>query len=207
MFALRNIVVKFFLAVTLFSCSHTRISHYPRYLGLKYSETLLITELHDTKRDFQSLTFWAKERIQKEIPSIKVIPASEAYYKIKQYGVDLNSISEKDTLSFRLINEKTGINYLLSSKVLSRDDNNSDEFHNPQYEVKQAVLEFKLIDLKTGFPIWKCTTSTNISPLVRKSRDQRYYHNVMSSSAAVIKAYKKSVKRLLKSWGNYGDNI
>src|SRR5690606_15132636 len=135
-------------------------------------------------------------------PSINILPSSEVYYKMKQYGVDLNSISEKDTLLFQLIYEKTGISYLLTSRILSRNDNNFDELHNSQYNVKQAVMEFRLIDLKTGLSVWKCITVTNISPLIRQSGDQRYYHNVMSSSGAVVKAYKKSIKRLLKSWGN-----
>lgn len=196
-----------FLCVSLFSCSNTRINYYPKYLGLKYSETLLLSEIQDAGQNSQSLPLWAKEKIQKEIPSIKVVSSTEVFYKMKQYGVDLNSIADKDTLSFQLINEKTGINYLLSSRILSRNDNNFDELHNPQYGVKQAVLEFRLIDLKTGLAVWKCTTATNISPLIRPSGDQRHYHNIMSSSAAIAKAYRKSVRRLLKCWGNYGDNI
>ncbi len=196
-----------FLCVSLFSCSNTRINYYPKYLGLKYSETLLLSEIQDAEQNFQSLPLWAKEKIQKEIPSIKVVSSTEVFYEMKQHGVDLNSIADKDTLSFKLINEKTGISYLLTSKILSRNDNNFNEFSNPQYDVKQAVLEFQLMDLKTGLSIWKCTTATNISPLIRQSGDQRYYHNAMSSSGAITKAYKKSVKRLLKSWGNYGDKI
>lgn len=195
------------LCMSLFSCSNTRINYYPRYLGLKYSETLLLSEIQDAGQYFQSLPLWAKEKIQKEIPSIKVVPPNEVYYKMKQYGVDLNSIADNDTLSFQLINEKAAINYLLSSRIISRNDNNFNELHNPLYDVKQAVLEFRLIDLKSGLVVWKCTTATNISPLIRPSGDQRYYHNIMSSSAAVAKAYKRSVKRLLKCWGNYGDNI
>jgi hypothetical protein len=69
-----------FLCVSLFSCSNSRINYYPKYLGLNYSETLLISGIQDTRQDFQSLPLWAKEKIQKEIPSIKVVPSSEVFY-------------------------------------------------------------------------------------------------------------------------------
>jgi hypothetical protein len=147
---MRSFRVLALLTLILFSCDSTKVTHYPKYLGLRYSESLLITEIQYGNRDFQFLPFWAKEKIQKEIPSIQVTTTSEIDYKMRQYGVDLNLITDRDTLSFKQINEKAGISYLLISRILSRNDNNFGELHNPQYNVKQAVLEFKLIDLKSG---------------------------------------------------------
>jgi hypothetical protein len=64
----------------------------------------------------------------------------------------------------------------------------------------EAIVSFQLIDLKNKMIAWHCTTRVFANPFKAKGTSQEYAVNIHSGSFAVQKAYKKSVKRLAKSF-------
>lgn len=151
----------------------------------------------------QNLTQWANENIQKKIPSLSTINYWDAVFNLKQYGIQLPSFQSYDTTNLEIIYKSIGAKYILLGKIISTKENIYNELSNPNYQVREARLQFKLIDSVSKTVIWHCSSRVRVSPLIQSEDEQKYYYNVTSSSYAVNKAYRKSIKKLIKAFDYY----
>lgn len=192
------------LLLTSIGCSFKQINAYPELVGHRNLDRIIIGNLQaNANTDYQQLTQWAKEKVEGTLPSLRVFNYWDANYKMNQQGLELPRFDSNDTTLFDLVYKHTGAKYLFLGRIVNATDNAFDEARNPNYEVREAVLQFRLIDTISKREVWRCLTRVRISPLIQSRDNQNYYRNATSSSYAINKAYRLSVKKLLKALDYY----
>lgn len=191
------------LLIASWACSpaNIKIAANPPKIGYKSHETLVIAPLSQIRDvENEQLMNWANDFIKEKLTTIQTIKYWDVHYKASQSGLPLLSFSEYDTSTFRLLNEKLKIDFVLVANIDRVRENYQNELNNPDYQRREAIVSLKLIDLKNTMVSWYCTTRVLANPFKVNGSSQEYAVNIHSGSFAVQKAYKKSVNRLVKSF-------
>ena len=177
-------------------CLSTRINAYPDYLGYTGGQKIIFSPYFKwiDQPATEHYIEWTDEKFKKKLPSLAVANYLDAEYSGRQYGITLSAVDSSNAKELKLVYEHLKIDYMLIVKGI-QVDSNYDEYNNPSYLSKQATLQMQLLDFKNGIIVWKSETRVSLNPA---EIDGELY-NVRSTGGALSKAYRKSIKRLIKS--------
>lgn len=190
------------LLVACFQCSpsNTKIASSPKRIGFRMNETILISpliQIDDGQNE--QLMGWANELFKDQMFWVKTINYWDAQYNSKQYGIELPTFNNYDSANFNVLNERLGIDFILLCTLSDFKENYDNELNNPNYQRREVMVSFQLLDLKSKTIVWYCTTRVFANPFKVNGDTQQYSINILSGSFAINKAYKESIKKLIKS--------
>jgi len=197
-----RVLIFSFLVIVSWSCgpANVSITANPKRVGYKRNDVVLVAPLTGVSElENEQLMLWATEYFKNKLP-IQTTNYWDALYKSKQHGLALPSYNHYDTASFTMLKEKLGVNFILLSTLNGLQENDENEFNNPNYKRRIAIVSFQLIDLEAKIVVWHCTTRVCVGPFKAKDGEREYTINVLGGNFATNKAYKKSLSRLFKSW-------
>lgn len=184
------------------ACSppNTKISSYPKKIGVKGDDFILIMPMTQVKEnENEQLMNWANDQLKSKLPWVKTIRYWDAKYKSNQHGFVLPSFHNYDTANFQQLREGLGVNFILLSTLNSLKENYTNELNNPNYQRREAQVSLQLLDLNNRSVVWHCATRVFANPIKANGATQEYSINILSGNFAVNKAYKESINRLIKS--------
>jgi hypothetical protein len=177
-------IIAWMVLIVSCGCTTSQVNTYPKLIGHKNGEKILICDLEgsDMEAYHQNLTQWTNENINKKLPSLSTINYWDAVFNLKQYGIQLPSFESFDTTSLDMIYQSIGVKYILIGKIISTKENILNELSNPNYQVREATLQFRLIDSVNKTVVWHCSSRIQVSPFIQSKENQKYYYNVTSSN-------------------------
>lgn len=190
------------LLFLLFSgCVSVKIKAHPSYLGFYEGEVILLATTFQGVPHSSAIYFssWSKKMFSKNLPLLKYANYEDCDFLARQFGISLAEVEVMNPHYLKSVYEKVGVNYMLVNQ-LKLKSNSLVDFNSPDYLVREANLQLQLIDLKNAQVIWTCESKVQIAPLIIKDDDRTYPYNLSSSVSAFDKAYRKSIKRLIKSF-------
>lgn len=190
------------LLVACFQCSptNTKITSSPKRIGFKVNETILISplpQINDVENE--QLMDWTNELFKNRMLWVKTINYWNAQYNSKQYGIELPTFNNYDSVNYKVLNERLGIDFIMLCTLSDFKENYDNELNNSNYQRREVTVSFQLLDLKSKTTIWHCTTRIFANPFKVNGDTQQYSINIFSGSFAINKAYKESIKKLMKS--------
>lgn len=187
------------LGVSSYSCTSTRVAAYPRVVGHVNNEVLLVTDVttEQTALNRTDLIAWANEAITQKLPSLKTRDYMETVYRARQHGVHVEKLVPTDTVALRALHRHLNVTYALFPRLVLQRENDSHDPNSPSYDVREAVLQLVLVDLRSQRVLWTCVARSRVSPLVHEGRTFNYSFNPLSSNRAFTLAYRKSIKTLI----------
>ncbi len=188
------------LLFLLFSgCVSVKIKAHPDYLGYYTGETILFSDsFQGISRNYSDhLVSWTGKKFEKNLPLLLQLNYQDTDFMARQWGISINDIDVTNPKQLKFIYEKVGINYMIINQVSLSEYGPTNFDDSTTYS---ATLRLQLIDFKNGVVIWKSDVKVNIGSLIIMDDDQPYSFNFSSSVSAFDKAYRKSIKRLIKSF-------
>jgi hypothetical protein len=196
-----RITLLFILSSTiLFSCgtTQTRFTSYPKKIGYAKNEVVVFSPVnnYNENRSDQLLT-WANEFVPTE-SKLKATPYCDADFNLKTHGLNLPK-SLADTATLKALQNNTVVNFIVFNSLIKLNENYTNQLNNPNYNVREVSMNFSLYDIREQKTVWVCTTHLRVSPLNVKDGKENYSVNMSTGENAVAKAYRKTIKRLIKS--------
>ncbi len=198
-YVIRVLAVIIFLGVTGYSCTSTRVAAYPSFVGHVNHEVLLVSDVtnEQTTLNRTDLIAWANQTITQKLPSLKTCDYMEAIFRARQLGVHLERLAPTDTAALQTLHRHLNVTYVLFPRLVLQRENDSHDPNSSSYDVREAVLQLVLVDLRSQRVLWTCVARSRVSPLVHEGRTFNYSFNPMSSNRAFTLAYRKSIKTLI----------
>ncbi|MCU0421068.1 MAG: hypothetical protein MUC38_15580 [Cyclobacteriaceae bacterium] len=199
------IAIATMLGCTGYSCTSTRVAAYPRVVGHVNNEVLLVTDVtsEQTTLNRTDLIAWANKAITQKLPSLKTRDYMETVYRARQHGVHVEQLVPTDTAALRALHRHLNVTYALFPRLILQRENESRDPNSPSYDVREAVLQLVLVDLRSQRVLWNCVARSRVSPLVHEGRTFNYSFNPMSSNRAFTLAYRKSINKLIRAMDFY----
>lgn len=195
---MKNFLVLIGLGLLLVSCSSTKITSTP-HAGYRMHERMVMIPLAElSEMENHQLMTRAAETLSKELIFLTVIPYQDAVYKTSQLGLKLPSYNRYDTTQLRMLHQKAGIHYILTSSLVSLKSNDFDK-NSPDYNNIIATLNFQLLDAIHQASVWQCTVKFT-AKAIQISSDKEDSYNFRSEDFTVSKAHHKAMKRLTKNF-------
>jgi hypothetical protein len=194
-----------FLAVLVFSCTSTKVATYPSVVGHINNESILIADVAQGKTTLKriELIAWAQKEIAETLPSLKTFDYMDIVYQARQQGVHLEALEVMDTVALQVLHRQLGFTYLLIPRIILQNENRLSDQPGLMTDIREAVLQFVLVDLRTNTILWTCIARSRVSPWVIEGRDFDYSVNPFSSNRAFTQAYRKSIKALIQAMDFY----
>jgi hypothetical protein len=197
--------IGFFLTVLAFSCTSTKVATYPSVVGHINNESILIADVAQGKTTLKriELITWAQNEIVETLPSLKTVDYMDVAYRARQQGVHLETLDLMDTVALQVLHRHLGFTYLLIPRIILQNENRISDQPGLMTDIREAVLQFVLVDLRTNGILWTCIARSRVSPWVIEGRDFDYSVNPFSSNRAFTQAYRKSIKALIHAMDFY----
>jgi len=194
-----------FLAVLVFSCTSTKVATYPSVVGHINNESILIADVAQGKTTLKriELIAWAQKEIAETLPSLKTFDYMDIVYQARQQGVHLEALEVMDTVALQVLHRQLGFTYLLIPRIILQNENRLSDQPGLMTDIREALLQFVLVDLRTNTILWTCIARSRVSPWVIEGRDFDYSVNPFSSNRAFTQAYRKSIKALIQAMDFY----
>lgn len=167
----------------------------------KNDRILFAPVLNVTEGQSEQLLRWTTDYLTEKMLSLEILDYWDVNYRAKILGLSVPSPNNYDRNKLVELKEALSVDYILFSileRVRENDVNNLD--NNPSYEVKEAILNHQLLDLKSRSIVWVCKTQVRAGPLRFSTHNNANSINLRSSTFAINKAYKESIEKLSKSF-------
>ena len=186
----------FILLCISVGCSSSKIEMFPdSKISYVAGDSLVITRLEGIKTFYANDFYEDAYALFSKHPGLKVIDESDMIYELKTKGLALPAYDISDKQVLNEIHQKTGLNYVLVSKVLDMKDAVGDQY------TRQATIAFKLYDLKAKIPTVVLNIKTTMPPLAyTDAQGTLYKANVNSATTAARKAYQKAIKKFYNAF-------
>ncbi len=180
----------------LISCSSSKIEMFPdAKISYASGDKIVITRLEGIKTYYANAFYEDAYALFSKHPALEVIDESDMIYELSTKGLILPSYDNFSKEALSEIQEKTSLDFVLTSKVLEMKDAVGER------ATRQATIAFKLYDLRAKIPTVVLNIKTTMPPLTYiDNQGEPYQANINSSTTAASKAYKKATNKFYKAF-------